>query len=281
MSRLSAPLIASSVFAFIQVASAADLPRKAPAAPPPIQAYSWTGFYIGGNVGGGGNRRDVNFVGVDPAAQALLQGSFELPNGSFNTIGGLGGVQAGYNWQLNPNWLIGIEADFDWSGIKGSGNLLGVGILSPTASLQERINWFGTVRARLGYLPVENFLAYVTGGFAYGKIEHSAILNSGSTGLSVIINNNGFGVLCGAAQPTCFAGSSSETAIGWTVGAGFEYAVWRNVSVKAEYLYVNLDADPLLATALNSGGIATPATVSVNFDRTDFHVARVGVNYRF
>jgi outer membrane immunogenic protein len=178
MHRLSIAVAAVSTIALTHMAAAADLPRKAPAAPPPPPVYSWTGFYVGGNIGGGWGSRDVSYSANDPFSTAMLtdptfdSGFVPLP-ASFNTSGLIGGLHVGYNWQFNRNWLFGLETDFDWSGMKGSAttiNNLGSGI---TTNVDEHIKWFGTVRARLGYLPVDSLLVYVTGGFAYGKIEHT------------------------------------------------------------------------------------------------------------
>src|SRR5262245_2915454 len=123
MLRLSvAVMVAVSTVALTQIASAADLPRKAPAAPPPPAVFSWTGFYIGANIGGGWGNRDVNFVPNDPAS-AFLFSALPVPNRSLHTSGILGGVQVGYNYQFNRNWLVGIEADFDGTSMKGSGSI--------------------------------------------------------------------------------------------------------------------------------------------------------------
>ena len=120
-------LAAVAVFGFASVASAADLPRKAPPySPPPPLAYSWTGLYFGANIGGGWGNRHVDFSPNDPLASALFNNvNGGPPPTSFNTSGVLGGLQLGYNWQLSDNWLVGLETDFDWSGMKGSGSSSG------------------------------------------------------------------------------------------------------------------------------------------------------------
>jgi len=274
---LVALIAAGSAIAFTQFASAADLPRKAPAyTPPPPPVYSWTGFYIGGNVGGGWGDRDVTFTANDPGA-ALLLPAIGLASQSFDTSGVIGGLQVGYNYQFNRNWLVGFETDFDWSGMKGSSaTQLAVGALS--TSVDEHIKWFGTVRARLGYLPTDNLLAYVTGGFAYGKVDHTGSLFFPAG--TLIVNTPPFTALC-TGPATCFTGSSSDTAIGWTLGGGLEYAFWQKWTVKAEYLYVSLASKSVTETALLFAPGTTPVSYNANFSRTNFNVARVGVNYRF
>lgn len=194
-------------------------------------------------------------------------------------------MQLSYNWQFNSNWLIGIEADFDWSGIDGSDTSAGVITLGPvqvpfTQTASEKINWFGTVRARLGFLPVDNLLAYVTGGFAYGRVEHSATyINNCAAPLTGA--GFGFSFICGSFAP-CFAGSSSDVVGGWTVGGGLEYAIWQRWTLRAEYLYVSLDSKSVTqaGTALSIFG-TTLSSTNANFDRTTFNVARIALNYKF
>jgi outer membrane immunogenic protein len=270
MNKLVASLGMIGAVMFAGAASAADLPLKAP--PMATPSYSWTGFYVGGNVGGGwGSNDNINYVG-DPAGSAILFGVGGTPNvTSIKTSGVLGGGQLGYNWQFAPTWVAGLEADFDGSGLKGNGTgnfLPGGAPFSATAG--ESVNWFGTVRARLGYLPVNNLLAFVTGGFAYGQVNHSA----------AYINNAGAGFLVGtlfcAANATCLAGSSETTAGGWTAGGGLEYAITPKWTIKAEYLYVSLRGNSVTETSATS-----PGFIITNFGRTNFNVARVGANFHF
>jgi outer membrane immunogenic protein len=261
-------------------ALAADMPVKAP---PVVAAYSWTGFYVGASGGGGWKDRNFDFTPNDAASAALFEPG--LPFGlnaaprpvSFKSSDALGGVQAGYNWQWDRNWVAGAEADFSWADIKGSGSANAVLAGLPTnVPVDEHIKWFGTVRARLGYLPTDNLMAYLTGGFAYGRAEHTGSYSHsvGALGLPV----GGFGVSC-VLGATCFSGSSGTTATGWTAGAGLEYAVTRNVILKAEYLYVDLGTVALTETALLHGPAFAASTFNANF-HTSFNVARVGVNYR-
>jgi outer membrane immunogenic protein len=187
-------------------------------------------------------------------------------------------VQAGYNWQWDRYWLVGAEVDFNWSDMKGSGSANGVIGVDPTAvPVDEHIKWFGTIRARLGYLPTENLMAYLTGGFAYGRVEHTGSFtqNTGAFGLTL----GGFGARCDLGV-TCYAGSSGSTATGWTAGAGLEYAVTRNVTIKAEYLYVDLGNVAVTERVTLFPAPTTASSFNANF-HTSFNVARVGVNYRF
>jgi len=94
------------------------------------------------------------------------------------------------------------------------------------------------------------------------------------------VNLGGISVIC-SNPATCFAGSSSDTTTGWTVGGGLEYALWGNFTVRVEYLYVSLASKSLTETALNFIPGTVPSSFNANFDRTNFNVARLGVNYRF
>ncbi len=285
MDRLSSALIAAvATLASTQIANGADLPVKAPVAVAAPE-YNWTGFYFGANVGGGWGSRDVAYSPNDPMATEVFSIGGMPPSASFNSSGALGGLQLGYNRQFNRNWLIGVETDFDWSGIKGSGStggfILGSAVVVPrpfTATADERIKWFGTVRARLGYLPTDHVLAYVTGGLAYGQVEHTGnyAIAVGTMGI-----NSGFSFSC-TAGTTCFTGSSTGVVGGWALGGGIEYAFWQKCTVKAEYLYVSMDSKSVTETAL---AISTPGTMLASFDanysRTNFNVTRVGLNYHF
>ena len=103
----------------------------------------------------------------------------------------------------------------------------------------ENVDWFGTVRARVGLLPLNNLLLFASGGLAYGKVGTQVGLNSPITE----VNGSGNSYNCtnsGGTGTNCFLGNSSRIQAGFAVGTGAEYLIWHNVSVKAEYLYVNL-----------------------------------------
>ena len=112
----------------VQMASAADMPTKAPAYQAPA-AYNWTGFYVGINGGGGWGRS--NWDGI--------------PTGSFNTSGGLIGGTLGYNWQTGP-WVLGLEGDIDWANINGNSSAAGC-----VPNCNTKTDWLGTIRGRVGY----------------------------------------------------------------------------------------------------------------------------------
>lgn len=297
MRRCLVALIASTA-AFTQFAVAADLPHKAPVAPPPAPpVYSWTGFYIGANVGyGWGNSRATESPGDE--ASAILVGLGPAPiigsaSTSFDANGWAGGLQVGYNWQFNPSWVAGVEADFTWSDIKGSSSAFANVGGSPNSGIfnaSQKVDWFGTVRARLGYLLTNDLLVYGTGGLAYGKVNESADFGFVG-GFSATVNFvPGPSFTCsnppvpGNGGPTCFAGSNSRTSTGWTAGGGAEYRFARNFSLKLEYLYVNLGSSETFnipAATIATGGTGVPSVLNVSFDHAAFNLVRAGLNYRF
>jgi outer membrane immunogenic protein len=261
---------------------AADMAVKAP---PPVVS-SWTGFYIGGNGGYGWKHTNVTETPADPNTTAVFLGQINVApaSTSLNMTGGFGGVQAGYNWQFNERWVAGVETDFDGADIRGNGSAataIAFGAAPATFNATDKVQWFGTLRARLGFLPTNALLLYATGGLAYGKVDESANVGL-APGLSNSSGNFGFGYACGTfyGNSTCFAGSNSRTSAGWTAGGGAEYEFTRNLSLKFEYLYVNLGGNTFAIRAVNAGG-STPSSLNVHFSDTAFNLVRLGVNYRF
>jgi outer membrane immunogenic protein len=179
--RKAALSIAAVMTLIATQAMAADMAAKArPPAPAPVAAPpTWTGFYLGGNIGYAWGSDSKTTTGVELlGGTALDPGTATLhPNGGFS------GIQSGYNWQFAPTWLVGYESDFQYGRIKGSASCLvhcGVSnsfpfIIYQNFNVTDRLNWFGTVRGRLGYVAGPALL-YVTGGLAYGQVEREANL---------------------------------------------------------------------------------------------------------
>ncbi|SHM34682.1 outer membrane immunogenic protein [Bradyrhizobium lablabi] len=255
-------------------ANAADLKLKAPPLAEAPIAYSWSGFYLGGNVGVIWNNTSADpgsftTTGVDFAGRQAV-GQFP----SFNTgnTGFTGGVQTGYNWQFAPNWVAGIEADLDYAGLNktdtrvfAATHFIGDGpIEANTESAQQRLSWLGTVRGRLGFTVLDNrLLAFATGGFAYGKVDDSI--------QTIGVPNGAAGVLVRA--------SSDTVRTGWTAGGGVEYAFPNNWSAKLEYLYYDLGSRIL---NLNYGTVPGDAGNTLNYKFHDNgNLVRVGLNHRF
>lgn len=276
----------------LTAASAADISLKSP--PPSAPVYSWTGFYVGGEIGGASSRGPISYTPNDPVAASLLGGLFPVPGQtafSANTLdmrGATGGLEAGYNWQVGRAWLLGVETDFNGSSLHGTGsstsfaeNVPGA-VFTQTISENQKVDWYGTLRGRLGWLPSDNLLLFATGGFAYGRITESGTLSATGPFVGTLADAaGGISFSCLANNLPCFAGSSSSLQAGWTLGGGIEWFLWRHWSLKAEYQYVNLGSNALRLTATGTfAGSPTPSSFNVNF-REDFNVVRGGLNYHF
>ena len=254
-------LLAGLAFgALIMPAMAADVAPYSKVPPPPV--LGWTGFYIGENIGWAGAADTVvntgSYTGAGGFSNLLtvgaIPGALTMTNSGF-----IGGGQIGYDWQVWPSWVLGIEADFQGVDAKGSNSLtfLGSPAFAPiTTTYNRELDSLGTLRGRFGYLWFPGLLFYGTGGLAYGDNKIGAA----------------------AACPTCqAAGSTSNTSAGWTLGGGAEWRFAPAWSVKAEYLYVDfgLHGNTISYTYL---GNATTLTSTI---RERDNIVRVGVNYMF
>jgi outer membrane immunogenic protein len=230
-------------------ANAADLGLSSPQ-PVPIPTYlpfSWTGFYIGGNIG-----------------LSWTQGDFTDSLG--NTYTGsnaqsvvfTGGGELGANYQINYWLVVGIEATFD---AMTHNNNSSDAIFIPTAkdSVQVSVtdSWLTTIAARVGVVAAERALFYVKGGGSW--------LGGNQFTVSNVTNGNSI------------SGSNSSTATGWLAGAGFEYAFAPNWTAKVEYDFVALDNTSITVPA--SIGLGAPDTIATN--NHDIQMLTIGLNYLF
>jgi outer membrane immunogenic protein len=210
---------------------------------------SWTGFYLGGNGGFGGDKFQYPFTvgGPIPALgiTAATSGTSSLTSSGF-----LGGGQAGFNWQAAPTWVIGAEGDFAAANIEGKANTSATVF---SGSVGTTLDWFGTVRGRVGFLVTPSALFYGTGGWAYGRTTSSA--NAAGLGLGA-------------------TGSVGHDKNGWTAGGGLEYAFNQWLSFKTEYLFLDLGTDSLV----NGTVAGVPFSVS---EKTTVHTVKAGINVRF
>jgi outer membrane immunogenic protein len=281
-------LLASTVLAGMTIsASAADLPRRA--APPPVftpvPVFAWTGFYFGVNAGYGfdaGSRNTTNYALPagslinSPGTNAVVSVGNRGNNDGFT-----GGAQIGYNYQFTPGSgvVIGIEADAQYVDFARRANatrnysVVGApGVAFPgsrafVATSGNGLDYFGTVRGRLGYA-FDRALVYGTGGFAYGSGQ----------------------------DDQNFAGNRFRDSFrtGWAVGGGVEYALPTDsflnffkssaVTLKVEGLYVNLDRQKNTAGGVYYGNLLAPngvAYLNGAAANTEFAVVRAGANYKF
>lgn len=234
----------------------------------------WNGVYVGVNGGYGQGSGPVSLYGENLYGVLGLPSTLSAP--STSPTGGLFGLQAGYNWQPAPHFVLGVETDIDLSSIGGSGR---AAILNPpfndtylTSNASQRVSSLGTVRARVGYA-AGDWLLYGTGGLAYGRTHLD-------TSLMVYPPPDQGSQSCagGNLSLICTSASSSQWSIGWVLGGGVEWAWSPKWSVKGEYLHYDLGS---VSQSQSDPGIVPrfqPVTgSSVNF-RGD--IVRVGLNYK-
>ncbi len=258
-------------------ALAADMMRAPPVAAP--VAYTWTGCYVGLQVGNSWGRSDHTTVAN--SGETNVAGVFRpIPAGAtiadpFSLTGFIGGVEGGCNYQVGW-WVFGFEVDWSTTNKEGQANEPdGVGtFIRPgnpfwVSSTKER--WLGTARGRLGFTVWDKSLLFVSGGGAWAKVDTSEFLLNG---------------VAAGAFLTTFAPSATTTHQeghwqgGWTIGGGWEYALGYGWSIKSEYLYVDLGR----FTTFNSiipGNILTANIIGPREVRLTDHIWRVGMNYSF
>jgi outer membrane immunogenic protein len=234
-------------------AAAADLSSPAPApapytkALPPPTVFSWTGFYIGGNLGAAWGQGNVT--------DALTGRTF---SGTTNAVF-VGGGQVGFNYQVS-SLVFGLEGDFDWA---ANNNNNGTGVMIPgplglghtfTASLND--GWISTFTARLGVTLNDRVLLYGKGGGAW-------------------VGNNGFTVT-DVTTGVSLTGGSSNSTTGWTAGAGLEWAFYNNWTARVEYDYVGLGNRTFVVP------VTSPVLAGDTFtSNRNVQMVTVGLNYLF
>jgi outer membrane immunogenic protein len=259
---VSALLIAAP----LSIANAADMPLKAPpivAAP----AFSWSGCYIGAHVGYGWGR-DTNEFGNAVASGVTEIEGFPAEFGPFNhnTSGGVAGGQLGCNYQTASNWVIGVEGELFWSGIKGSSTAPEDGADPGTFSRFASSNrWDGDVALRLGYAWARNLL-YGKAGVAVGSFQYTETHDDFATVHA-----------CFAAPGGVCSVTINDTRAGLLLGAGWEYAVTNNWSFKVEYDYINYGSHNI---PYPSGGPFGALIQSFPVKDTK-QIVQVGVNFKF
>jgi len=264
---------------FAQSAWAADMAVKAP---PPPPACTWCGFYIGGDVGGDWARQSgatnpfPSGFGAPAIGGAGFAGIGVLPTShSLNSDGWLGGVHAGYNWQVT-NWLFGVEGDWMWSNLNAGNTQTTVdtftGAQRPNGSMlmSSSNHWLASVRGRLGVVAGPRWMLYVTGGAAWTDRSTTATWTP----------------LAGALVPAPSVSSVSfdGTKTGFVVGAGAEWMVAPHWIVRGEYLYYQFNGGTAaLPFIVPSNGCTPTGTCGWNVSTSNLQMntVRAGVSYKF
>ena len=283
------------------------MPLKAPPIVDP--PYNWTGFYLGGNIGYSWGRATTDQT--DTLTTSSLTRAFRIDTGAEVTAitgsipfagivfplagpsttatsgtsgkakvdGFVGGVQGGYNWQFDRSWVVGIETDFQGTAERGDFSICATGCLVGAArgSASHQLDWYGSLRGRLGFLPHERVFLYATGGLAYGHLRSG--YESGFVGGPLLTS------------------SLTQTRVGYIVGGGAEGAIDRNWTVRAEYFFMDLGrfganlgpasasvVGPAIPVADNRFLIQTTTTTTgTGAVRTKFidHIGQVAFDYKF
>ena len=249
--------------------SAADLAAgTAPPAAPgfaPIPAFTWTGAYIGVNIGGIWGEHQFDPVtatqtagSLDGCTGAALLGScgFSVTTDRGRSV--IGGFQTGYRWQSGI-WVIGVEEDFQWTDVKNSFVLtentpFATGPFLAGDAFEGKLKWLSNTRAQLG-VAFDRWLVYAAGGLATGAMDVTA---------SYVVRPAGGGA---TGTPAYSVTDEDKWHIGWTAGAGIEYAITDNVSLGVEYRYTELSSETYNLggfTFANGRSFQTTADVGFN-----------------
>ncbi len=228
-------------------ALAADLPstKEAPVYVAPVPAFSWTGFYIGADIGGAFASTNWTSLGTGVSH-------------TFDNSGVMGGGYIGYNYQLNPNFVLGVEGDFQGTSASGSyswsqtiGQYPITAVSTDTYNAKTSLDWLAAINGRLG-ISYDRALFYAIGGAAWaGESDTLSATNSFA----------GF----------LWSGSNSKTLSGYDIGAGVDYAFTPNWVGRVEYRYYDFG---------NTTWYPTVSSFGVR-DRTDVNTVRVGLSYLF
>jgi outer membrane immunogenic protein len=236
-------------------AIAADMRIPTYKGPPAVvPAWSWTGCYVGGNVGGLWAHKE--WINADPAFAASVGFPLNASYGTHDPNSWIGGVQAGCDYQLAGGFVVGIAGDYDWTDARASNANL---VFGPNLIDQSRIKALASVTGRIGYA-WDRFLGYVKGGGAWERDDYGFFAPS----LGIIV------------------ATASETRGGWTVGIGGEYAFTDWLSAFAEYDYYNFGTrtNTLVCTQIICFQSPTPQTTLIDVKETK-SVLKVGLNLRW
>jgi outer membrane immunogenic protein len=260
-------------------AAAADAPPpRIVKATPIAHLSSWTGWYLGSDVGLRATTTDVNTTAAALGPDSLLFPGTPT-SAPVNGAGFRFGGYLGYNLQFAPQWVTGVEAGIGFADSKTTLN----GFLLPgpfpltTAAGKDtfslRSTWDGSLRGRFGFLATPRSLLYFTGGLAWQHVEATI---SAPTCLTFFF---------GSCLPPGFNDGMSATKTGWTIGGGFESVLWGNWIARAEYRYADLgtatfSTSNTVIVPLIVGPTPEPFTTSHD-ERLRTHTAAFGLAYKF
>lgn len=237
------------------------VPATPPAAPP---AHSWSGPYLGVGAGFGWFGEDddqtITFTPAYTGDPSFAPGA--IPNTvGHGAQGAFGGARAGFRQQFN-RVVAGGQVGFGVGAANGQFNTTtNVPLAGPATTTDETsVNWLTTVRGTAGVTLVPEVLAFVSGGLAIADVDRR-------------------GAASIPALDQFWSGSSDEIRVGWTVGAGLEYALTRRLSLGAEYLYIDLGEGRYTLEPVSAGAAAIGSLGTVEDDLTG-HMAQIFLSYK-
>ena len=254
-------LAGAAAIASCGIAAAADMPLKAAVAP--VALYDWSGMYLGGVVGGSWGTNDVSDPGL-----GIIGTLLGVPVVQSNSASGfIGGIEGGSRYQFGK-LVIGYEGDIVWGNQKNTSNttfgpsFIPPGVFSVTRSLNADTKWVATATSTVG-IAHNNWLLYGKAGVAWENVSYTDNWNAQIVGI-------GFPV---------FAGTGSDSRVGWTVGTGIEWAVWNNWSIKAEYDYLDFGTRNVAINGTVAPGIiGLPVSAGIQ-DNNHVNQFKFGVNW--
>jgi opacity protein-like surface antigen len=264
-------LIAAVTFSVpVRAADMAAIPRG----PIPVALpFDWEGFYVGAHTGAvtddvSFTQTNVSWTGLPAAPSSRSVNTGE--SGSLRASNVIGGVQAGYNWVLPGPYLFGLEADISGTDISSTVLTTPPGDPSAVAQWNDKMNLYGSVRARFGYI-AGPWLFYATGGFGW---ELDKFTRTQLTAQAIDTS----------AMPGGVSVTGTHLRAGWTAGAGVEWAFARTWTVKVEYLHFDTQAELLSGGNLDFGSapaVQASSSVTAQTSNLTFDTVRVGLNYTF
>jgi outer membrane immunogenic protein len=260
-------LVVAAIAATIPVCALAQA-----AAPNTSDATTWTGFYAGVNAGGAIGSSNAQTATVYTSTGYFQPTSVPVVNTTgnqnFNPVGGSGGAQFGYNWQIAPHWILGAEADF--GALEASASASGTTVYpccSPTYfTITQTVStdWMATVRPRIGYTTGKRGLLFISGGAAETLLHYLSHFTDDNSAANELAN-------------------ASVLKTGWIAGAGWEYALNKRWSARAEYLYADFGSVSNVGSVFTYGAPSTPvpATVFTHTATLTSNIFRIAADYRF
>ena len=248
----------------VSAVHAADLPNKAVyKAPSTVANATWSGFYVGAGIG----MRSSDSNWTTTAALTPGGGPFAFttdPTAKFASSAFRLSGYAGYNWQVSPVWVLGVEGDFGWANNHRTldTRIPGIGLLSAGSFTEVKGSWDASARARAGYLITPQWLAYATGGVAFQHLEAIATCPADANVCNPATGTQSF--------------SSSTNRVGWTVGGGLETKLTQNWLARAEYRYSDFGNFSFVAVPFSANIFGANANLS-----TTTHLVTLGLAYKF